>query len=249
MNQIGNGANFQAMLAGELEQLRQPRHRAVLTHDFANHADGPATREAHQVHRGFRMPRALQNAAGPRAQRKYMAGLHQIFRHRGRVRHDADRFRAIAGADAAADAARGINADLEIRFKTFAVLTDHSFDAELLEAFGSHRHADQSAPVFGHEIDGRGRDKFGRHDQVAFVLPVRVVHHDHQLALLQIGGDGFDAVKTLFDHSRDKLAVEPTNSSHKRFTIIYADDRNQPHPKSGTRKSYIVYRKSQYLTV
>ena len=39
--------------------------------------------------------------------------------------------------------------------------------------------ADEPAPVTGHEIDVLGRAVGGRDDEIAFVLPVLVVHDDH----------------------------------------------------------------------
>ena len=74
----------------------------------------------------------------------------------------ADRLRAVGGADAGGDAARGIHADLEVGFEGLAVLADHAFDAELLQPLGSRRHANQPAPVLGHEIHRRRRDELRR---------------------------------------------------------------------------------------
>ena len=198
LDEVGDGANFQAMFLGEPHQLRQSRHGAVVAHDFANDGDGPAAGEPHQIHRRLRVTRALQHAARARAQGKHMAGLHQIIRDRSRVGHDADGLGAVRGADAGGDISRGVDADLEIRFKCLAVLADHAFDAQLLQALGSRGHADESAAKLGHEIDRRGRDEFRRHDQIAFVFAVGVVHHDHHFALLQIGDDGFYGIKPLF---------------------------------------------------
>ena len=37
LNQVGNGAYFQAMRGGKPAQLGQARHGAVFVHDFANY--------------------------------------------------------------------------------------------------------------------------------------------------------------------------------------------------------------------
>ena len=68
---------------------------------------------------------------------------------------------------------------------------------ELLQPLGGGRHANQPAPVLGHEIDRRRRHELRRHDQVALVLAVGIVHHDHHLALPQVGDDGFDGIEPL----------------------------------------------------
>src|SRR5439155_19666750 len=86
---------------------------------------------------------------------------------------------------------------LEIGLKSLAVLADHALDAELLQALGGGRHADQAAPMFRHEIYRFRRDKLRRHDQVAFILTVRIVHDDDHFAPPQIFGDRFDGVKPL----------------------------------------------------
>src|SRR6266702_730778 len=114
MDQVGYGANLEAMLAGKFEQLRQPRHRAVIAHDFADDADGPAACELDQVHRGLGVAGALQHAAWPRSQREYVAWLHQILWHGGGVGQDLDGFGPVGGADTGGDSTGGINADLKI---------------------------------------------------------------------------------------------------------------------------------------
>ena len=46
--------------------------------------------------------------------------------------------------------------------KALAVLPHHALDAQLLQALGGRRHADQPAPVLGHEIHGRRRHELRR---------------------------------------------------------------------------------------
>ena len=162
LDQVGDRADFQAVLPGEFQQLRQPRHCAVVVHDFADDADGAAAREARQIHGGLGVAGALQHAAGPGAQRKNVAGLDQILRHGGRRGHDLDGFRAVGGADAGADAARGVHAHLKIGAEALAVFPDHAPDAELFEPFARGRHANQPAAELGHEIDRGGRDELRR---------------------------------------------------------------------------------------
>ena len=97
-----------------------------------------------------------------------------------------------------------VHADLKIGAENFAVLFDHALDAKLLQTFGGGGHADESAPVFGHEIDGGGRGELRGHEEVAFVLAVGIVHDDHHFAALDVGNDGFDAVESGF-HLRQKV--------------------------------------------
>ncbi len=61
----------------------------------------------------------------------------------------------------------------------FAVLRHHPLQAELVGALIRDRDANQTPAVCGHEIDRFRRHFFRRHDQVAFVLAIRIIGHDH----------------------------------------------------------------------
>ena len=194
-------------LRANLAQFRQARHRAVVVHDFADHADGALAGQVHQVHGGFGMAGALQDAAGPRAQRKHVAGLDQVLRHRRRRGHDVNRPRAVAGADARRDAVRGVHAHLKIGPEAFAVVVHHAVNAELLEPLGGGRHANQAAPEFGHKIHRRGGHVLAGDDEIAFVFAVFVVHHDDHFAPADFSNDGFDSVAGFFHSTAGSLTA------------------------------------------
>ena len=168
-----------------------------------------------QVHRRLGVAGALEHAAGPGAQRKNMAGLHEIFRRRCRFGHDLDGARPVGGADAGGDAARGVHAHLKIRAEAFAVLLHHAVDAELVQPFGGGRHANQPAPESGHEIDGGGRDELPGHDQIAFIFAVGIIHDDDHFAFADVGDDGFNAVESFFhrrkQHNRPPFKRQTQN--------------------------------------
>ena len=203
------------MLSGEFAQLRQPRHRAVVVHDFAQHADGPQAGELRQVHRRLGVAGALQHAAGPCPQRKHMAGLDQIVGHHGRRGHDLDRPGAVGGADARGNAAGGIHAHLKIRAKALAVLLHHAVNAELLQPLDGRRHANQAAPVLRHEIYRGGRDELRGENQITFVLAVGVIHHNDQFAAADAANDGFYAVEGIFHSSGNSVIPPGPNVSRK----------------------------------
>ena len=77
----------------------------------------------------------------------------------------------------------------------FAVLRDHSLQAELVGALVGDGHADQTPPVSGHEVDRLGSDLFGRHYQIAFVLAVGVVCHNDHAALGDVAHHIIDGVE------------------------------------------------------
>ena len=62
----------------EVTQLRQPRHRAVFVHDFADDAGGIKPGNARNVHRRFRLTGPNQHAALPGAQGKDVSGTRQV---------------------------------------------------------------------------------------------------------------------------------------------------------------------------
>ena len=61
------------------------------------------------------------------------------------------------------------------------VLGDHHADLQLVQPLAGHRHADEAAPVRGHEVDRLRRRLVGGHDQVALVLAVLVVDDQQEI--------------------------------------------------------------------
>ena len=118
------------MPTAEALQLRQPRHRPVIVQNLAQHPRGTQPRQLRKVHRRLRVPRAAQHAARLCAQREDMPRLHQVRRRRGRVRQDADRRRAVRGADARRDPARRIHRHRKIRPLALAIIRHHALKAQ-----------------------------------------------------------------------------------------------------------------------
>ena len=65
LNEVGDGADFQAMLGGKHQQVGQAGHGAVVIHDLANHGGGRAAGQGRQqMFNGGQAPRAeLQSRA------------------------------------------------------------------------------------------------------------------------------------------------------------------------------------------
>ena len=133
--------------------------------------------------------------------------------------HDLNGPGAVGGADAGGDAARGVHAHLKIGAETLAVLAHHAVNAELLQPLGGRRHANQAAPEPGHEIDGGGRDVLRRHDEIALVLAVGIVHDDDHFAPADVGDDGFDAVESFFHSAKTSVIPESPNASRKTLPL------------------------------
>src|ERR1051325_4342849 len=84
-NQISDTDDLQTVDAGELAQLRQPRHGAVFIHDFADDSGWIETGDARDIYRSFRLSRTNQHAALLRPQRKYMTGSREVLRLGARI--------------------------------------------------------------------------------------------------------------------------------------------------------------------
>ncbi len=76
----------------------------------------------------------------------------------------------------------GVDAHGERRALALGVRRDHERQVEVLDPFRGEWDADEPGGVGQEERDLLGRDRIGRHDQVAFVLAVFVVDDHHDLA-------------------------------------------------------------------
>ena len=195
-DQVGDGADLQAVLAGEHFQIRQPGHAAVVVHDLADHGRRRQACHGRHVATGLSVAGAHQHAAVLGLQREDVAGLHQVFGlgvtgHGGL--HGA---RTVGGRDAGGDTVAGLDGHGEGRAMGRAVALGHRRQAQSLAALAGQRQADQAAAVLGHEVDGFGRHMVGGDHEVAFVLAVFLVDQDHHAAGGQFGhqlgnrGDG-----------------------------------------------------------
>ena len=74
-DEVGDASKFQAVFFGELFEVGQPRHRAILVHDFADDGTGGESCDAQEVQGPLRMACADQHAAWPRNQREHVTWL------------------------------------------------------------------------------------------------------------------------------------------------------------------------------
>ena len=137
-------------------------HRPVLVHDLADDAGRDQAGEAREVDGGLGLARALEHAAGARAQREDVAGLDEVLRRPRRVDRDLDRARAVGRGDAGRDAFARLDRDRERGAERRLVLLRHLAEAELVAALLGQAEADQPARLLRHEVDRlRGRELGG----------------------------------------------------------------------------------------
>jgi hypothetical protein len=168
-DQIRHHANLQPVA---LANLSNSGRRAIEPSSFMISQITPMGRQPASFAKStaLRVPARCSTPPGRARNGKTWPGC-TVFRRGSRVGHDLDCPRPIRRADAGRDAVSRVNAYLKIRPEDLAVLFDHALDTELLQPLGIRWHADQPAPVFGHEVDRRGRDVLRGHDEVALVLP------------------------------------------------------------------------------
>jgi hypothetical protein len=177
-DQVGDGADLQAVQLGEGDQIGHPRHRAVVVHDLADHAGGGQAGHAADVDRRLGMARADQHAAVARDQREDVAGRDDVVGALVRIDGDLNRAGAVGGADAGGDALARLDRDGEGGAHALAVVARHRRQAQLAGALGGHGQADQAARVAGHEVDLVRRRELGRDDDIALVLAILGVDED-----------------------------------------------------------------------
>src|SRR5258705_405718 len=61
------------------------------------------------------------------------------------------------------------------RTEAGGVLTRLRREMEFFDSLGSQGETDQPTGMFGHEIDGLGRDVLGGNDEIAFILAIFVI--------------------------------------------------------------------------
>jgi len=165
---------------GELDQLGQTGHRAVVVHDFADDRGGLQASHAGQVATGFGVAGTNQHAAFAGGDRENVAGLHDVVGNGVLGHGHLNGPGAVGGGNAGGDALGGFDRDGEGCAIDGAVVACHLGQAQALAAFGGQGQADQATAVLGHEIDGFRRDVFGGHDEVALVFAVFFIdQHDH----------------------------------------------------------------------
>ena len=186
-DQVLDRTDLQAMLGSERFQLRTPRHAAVGVEDLHQHAGRFESGQQGEIAGRFGMAGACQHAAGLRHQRKDVAGLGQVVGFGVGTHRRADGMRAVVGGNTGTDAFRRFDADGEIGLIGRTVVAHHQRQLQLPATFARQREADEASRVRDHEIDVGRSHELGRHDEVAFVLAILVVHDDDHATGADIG--------------------------------------------------------------
>ena len=181
-DQIRDRNHEKAVVIGEDPALRRAHHRPVIVDQLADGSRGRQPRKARQFHRGLGVAGPAQHAAVHGPQREHMPGPGQLPRLRGTVGEHSDGVGPVMSRDAGRDAVPGIDGYRVGGLLAVLVDRGHRWQIQTIEVGPWHRHADHTRGVADHEPDQLGRRLARGENQVALVLPVRIIDHDHGLA-------------------------------------------------------------------
>src|SRR5699024_395971 len=181
-----DGDHGQVVPVGEGAQGGGTHHGAVVVDQLDQCPCSGLAGQGHQVHAGLGVASSLEHSGGPGAQREDVPGPVGGRGAGGGAGQQSQGQGASGCADPRAHADGRIDADGEGGALGVGVGSDHLGQLQLLEPVPGQGHADDAAGVThgeGQQLLGRGDS---REDQVALVLTVLVVDHDHRLS----GGEG-----------------------------------------------------------
>ena len=182
-------------------QFGQPRHRAVVVHHLAEHAGRVQARQPREIHGRLGVPGALRapRPRGSAAGRCGPGGRDPPAPVAGST-IGTDRRRAVGSARCPCVTPRRASIEtVNAVSPKIGVRRHHQRDVELVQAIAEHRHADHPARMAHDERDRLGRGLLRRHDQIALVLTVGVVDHDHDAPVP-------DVLHRLLDGGEDRPA-------------------------------------------
>ena len=136
-DQLGYGQHFQTVGPAKVDQVRNPRHGAVIAHDFADHSCWNHSREPCQVHGSFGLAGAHQHPTFTSSQGKNVSRTCQIRGASGGIDSDADGAGTIVGRNSSSHSLARIDGFTECSSVIRSVLGSHRTDAQMIE------------PVFG----------------------------------------------------------------------------------------------------
>ncbi len=194
-DKVRDRQHFQIVLLAKFVKLRHAGHGAVFVHDFADHAGGVQTSDAGEIHAGFGLASAHEDAAVAGTKGEDVAGTSEVLRASFFVNGGEDGDGAVRGADAGGDAETAVDGFAEGGAVNGRVDRRHQGEMELLAPLFGQRETDKAAAELGHEINGVGRDFLGGHGEVAFVFAVFVVNEDDHAALADLFDGFFDGGK------------------------------------------------------
>ena len=192
-DEVGDGDEQELVLRAEALQIGQACHVGLLLVDhLAQHAGRVEAGHARQVDGRLGVTGALEHTALAVAKRVDVTGACEVAGTSAGIDERLNRGRAVEGRDAGARALPCVDRDRERGAVGLGVHGDHQRQIERVEAIAGHGHADHAGGVLQEECDLLRRGGFRGHDEIALVLALLIVGHDHDLAPPYRGDRIFD---------------------------------------------------------
>ena len=199
---IGDGDDFQSEPVRNLQQLGQTGHGTVLVHYLDKRTAGPHAGHAGKVDGRFGMARTPQYSLVACTQRIDVSRSAEILRLGVRVHQSANGSSPVVYRHTRSTSVmQVVHRHRERRAQQGGIIADHHVEVELPAPVFGQRGTEYAAAVMQHEIDYFRSYLLGCHDEVAFVFPVFVVHHDDDLTLAEILEDLLYGIKLPLFHA------------------------------------------------
>ena len=182
LKQVGDAAELEFVLGGEVPQLGQARHSAIGVHYLNYDGGGLQAGCGGKRDAGFGVALAGGEALRVCHDREYVAGTGQVGRLGIGGCGKLDGLGAIGGGYAGLDALLGVYGDSEVGVVRRVVFRHHQGQLKLLAFGGGERQTDQPAGLAHHKVNRRRGDFLRRHYDIAFVLAFGSIAHHHHFA-------------------------------------------------------------------
>ena len=110
----------------------------------------------------------------------------QIMRRRPRIDRNLDRMRPVRRRNSRRHTLPRLNALRKRRPKPRRVLLRHRPQPQIIGTLLGQGQTDQTPAILRHEVDRLRRNKLCSQSQVALVLAILVIHHDHHPTRLEL---------------------------------------------------------------
>ena len=182
--QCFDGDADESVLFGQLQKTRDTHHAPVLLHDLTAQATFLQSGQTHQIHRGFRMPRPLQDTPFTGTQRKAMAGPSEIF-GTGILPDTGHGCHASLPCGNTGCRVFVINGDRKGSLMIITIFRCHWRQHQLIAICFTHRHTDQPPSVNRHKVYIRAVCEFGRTDKISLILSLFIIGYHNDMTLFQ----------------------------------------------------------------
>jgi hypothetical protein len=198
-DQIGDGNLREFVPLCEICHPRPAHHRAVVVHQFRQHADRRQASKTTKIDAGLGMSGAHQHAAVLGDQGKDVTGPDEIRSAAVAIGQRPNRVGSLLRRNSSGQTVAHVHRDRESGPKRGVIGGYHRVETKPARLVAGQRRTDDPRRVAYDERHFLGRAKRGGHEQIALVLAIVVIGDDNDLAAGKGRNRRFDALVGL-DH-------------------------------------------------